>query len=312
MASTIPTDRKTVIGELSRGREIADQLRLMLRQTGFDSNSTAASHGLLGKILDSFTRSITILSCAGGGDSDEVSQVPAKPGLKPEDSGDSCKTPAPKDRRGCYKRRKTSETWTKETPTLFEDGHAWRKYGQKVILNAKHPRNYFRCTHKFDQGCLASKQVQKIEDDPPLYKTTYHGQHTCKNLLNSNSSHHQIIIDAATQDHSSIIWSFGSRQEPNYKPNNNSLVIESPAIKQENKEEYQIKSSPSDDQDYFVTSAFDTCSHHMGGFSSAGSDHGGDVISPDVYSCTASSHSLDMDMMVDSVFDDFLEFRSLS
>ncbi|KAI3472563.1 hypothetical protein Pfo_029087 [Paulownia fortunei] len=313
--SSISTDRKRVIGELARGREIADQLRLMLRETGVDvTASVLPAQGLVGKILDSFTHSLSIL-CAGG-ESDEVSQVPAvmnSPGLKCEDSGESCKTPAPKDRRGCYKRRRTSETWTKETPSLFEDGHAWRKYGQKVILNAKHPRNYFRCTHKFDQGCQASKQVQKIQDDPPLYKTTYHGQHSCKNLLFKSSSH-QIIIDGATQD-SSIIWSFESR-EPDYKPNS-SLVIDSTAvktaIKQENKEEYQIKSSSSpSDRDYFISpelTAFDTPAH-LAAFSS-GSDRG-DVISSDVYSCTASTHSMEMDMMVSSVFDDFLEFESLS
>nr|GEZ84824.1 RNA-directed DNA polymerase, eukaryota, reverse transcriptase zinc-binding domain protein [Tanacetum cinerariifolium] len=27
--------------------------------------------------------------------------------------------------------------------------------------------NYYRCTHKFDQGCRATKQVQKTEDEPP-------------------------------------------------------------------------------------------------------------------------------------------------
>lgn len=46
------------------------------------------------------------------------------------------------------KRRTTTETWTKDTPTLFEDGHAWRKYGQKVILNAKHPRYQHICLLK--------------------------------------------------------------------------------------------------------------------------------------------------------------------
>lgn len=101
--SSILTGRKRVIGELSRGRDIADQLRLILRQTGVDG--AVSAQDLVGRILDTFTQSLSMLSA---GDSDEVSQVPAvvnSPPLKPEDSGDSCKTPASKDRRGCYKRK---------------------------------------------------------------------------------------------------------------------------------------------------------------------------------------------------------------
>lgn len=175
-------------------------------------------------------------------------------------------------------------------------------------------RNYFRCTHKFDQGCQASKQVQQIHEDPPLFKTTYHGHHTCKNLFKSP---HQIIIDAATQD-SSIIWSFQSR-EPTaaaYKPDGGlkigSTEVKS-EIKQENKEEdYQMKSSPPC-RDYYISPelTFDTSTDHLAAFSS-GSDHGGDVISSDVYSCTASTHSMDMDLVGSVNFEDFLEFGSLS
>ncbi|KZV30060.1 WRKY transcription factor [Dorcoceras hygrometricum] len=58
--------------------------------------------------------------------------------------------------------RKTSDMLIEETTSLVEDGHAWRKYGQKMVLNAKHPRNYYRCTHKFDQGCQATKQVERM------------------------------------------------------------------------------------------------------------------------------------------------------
>nr|GEU57425.1 probable WRKY transcription factor 70 [Tanacetum cinerariifolium] len=70
-----------------------------------------------------------------------------------------------KNKRGCYVRR---SSWTSSNITSYtDDGHSWRKYGQKAIINATHKRNYYRCTHKFDQGCQATKQVQKIEDEPP-------------------------------------------------------------------------------------------------------------------------------------------------
>ncbi|KAL3654836.1 hypothetical protein CASFOL_000622 [Castilleja foliolosa] len=279
----VATDLKRVIGELKSGREIADQLRLMLR--GHDAITALPARGLVGKVLDSFTRSISILS-------GEVSQTPASEGLKFDDSGEICKRPsAQKDRRGRYKRRKTSETWIKESSTLFEDGHAWRKYGQKVILNAKHPRNYFRCTHKFDQGCQASKQVQMTRDDPPLYRTTYHGQHSCKNLINSSSSR---IIDAATQDNSSVIWSFGTSQpEGHYRAGDGDSVIDVPA---ENKGE---------DKSVILSPIY----NQLGAAFSSGSV--GDVLSSDVYSCTTSTHNMGMEIDLDSVFGDCLEFESL-
>ncbi|KAL3615807.1 hypothetical protein CASFOL_040101 [Castilleja foliolosa] len=303
---SIPNGRKRVIGELTRGREIADQLRLMLRV--HSSTASPTGIGLVGKVLDSFTRSISILRAAGV-DSVDVSQVPV--------AGESRKRPgaAKKDRRGCYKRRRTAETWIKESSTLYEDGHAWRKYGQKVILNAKHPRNYFRCTHKFDQGCQASKQVQMTRDDPPLYRTTYYGQHSCKNLFNLSYMSHQIILDdQATYDDSSVILSFATSQPDKLGYDDHSVIDVPAAIKPEDR---NIKLSPVSNLDYFASSTFDTCSGQLAAaFSSGSVDHGGDGFSSDVYSCTASTdhhhHSLEIDMMVDSVFEDFFEFDSLT
>ncbi|XP_062198729.1 transcription factor WRKY19-like [Phragmites australis] len=60
-----------------------------------------------------------------------------------------------------------------------DDGHSWRKYGQKEILGAKHPRGYYRCTHRHSQGCAATKQVQRTDEDPTLFDVIYHGAHTC-------------------------------------------------------------------------------------------------------------------------------------
>ncbi|PKA51127.1 putative WRKY transcription factor 70 [Apostasia shenzhenica] len=41
-------------------------------------------------------------------------------------------------------------------------------------------RSYFRCTHKYDKGCMAARQVQKSESDPSLFVITYFGDHTCE------------------------------------------------------------------------------------------------------------------------------------
>ncbi|CAA2968893.1 probable WRKY transcription factor 70 [Olea europaea subsp. europaea] len=217
---------------------------------------------------------------------------------KSEDSGESFKTSVRKDRRGCYKRRRTSETRIKETSSWIDDGHAWRKYGQKPILNSPHPRSYFRCTHKFEQGCPATKHVQKIREDPPKYRTTYFDHHTCRNLYKSSEV---IIMDhTAGNNSSNTIWNFQSQIEPdNYEPKDQ--------VKEENKERVQDlpnnKSGSFIPPDHFTT--FGQTSGPLTAFSS-----GSDVISSDVYSCTASTHSMDMDnMIVGTVFDDdFLEY----
>ncbi|OAY40364.1 probable WRKY transcription factor 30 [Manihot esculenta] len=72
-----------------------------------------------------------------------------------------------------------SLSWIRESPFFIDDGYSWRKYGQRIILNCRYPRNYFRCTHKYDQGCLATKQVQRIAEDPSNFRTTYFGHHSC-------------------------------------------------------------------------------------------------------------------------------------
>ncbi|XP_022853284.1 probable WRKY transcription factor 70 [Olea europaea var. sylvestris] len=274
------TGRKRVIDKLTRGLELINPLRVMLNGDG--ALELPLAEGLVDKIWDTFNESLSILSSTG---SDEVSRLPAVnwDGRKSQDSSESCKTFESKNRRGRYKRRTTTETWTKDTPTLFEDGHAWRKYGQKVILNAKHPRSYLRCTHKYDQGCQASKQVQQIQDDPPIYRNTYLGQHTCNNLFKPC----QVIMDSTVKD-SSIILSFGTASKST-KP-----VEYSPA----SRVIPTILSS-----DYFVGHDH----HHLTAAISSGVDHG-DVFSSDVYSCTASTHSMEADMMVESLFDDLPEF----
>lgn len=40
-------------------------------------------------------------------------------------------------------------------------------------------RGYYRCTHRNIQGCLATKQVQRSDEDPTIFEITYRGNHTC-------------------------------------------------------------------------------------------------------------------------------------
>ncbi|XP_022682403.1 probable WRKY transcription factor 70 isoform X3 [Setaria italica] len=60
--------------------------------------------------------------------------------------------------------RKSDDSVSLETPVPRYDGRQWRKYGQKHINKAKHPRSYYRCTYRQEQGCKATKTVQQKDD----------------------------------------------------------------------------------------------------------------------------------------------------
>ncbi|KAL6901015.1 hypothetical protein ACP4OV_005691 [Aristida adscensionis] len=95
------------------------------------------------------------------------------------------------------KKRKATARWTSQVRVSAaggaegpaDDGHSWRKYGQKDILGAKHPRGYYRCTHRNSQGCPATKQVQRTDDDPALFDVVYHGDHTCRPAAAAKKQH---------------------------------------------------------------------------------------------------------------------------
>ncbi|KAF7816723.1 putative WRKY transcription factor 53 [Senna tora] len=105
--------------------------------------------------------------------------------------GESSKHPPPPG-------RKTLARWTKQirvSPGMgveapLDDGFSWRKYGQKDILGAKFPRGYYRCSHRNVQGCLATKQVQRSDEDPSIFEITYRGNHTCTLASNLPSPLH--------------------------------------------------------------------------------------------------------------------------
>ncbi|KAG8096052.1 hypothetical protein GUJ93_ZPchr0013g35123 [Zizania palustris] len=76
--------------------------------------------------------------------------------------------------------RRSRHSNNKRIAATLDDGHVWRKYGQKNIQNSTHPRSYYRCTHQVDEGCMAKRQVQLCEADPSKYDITYYGEHTCR------------------------------------------------------------------------------------------------------------------------------------
>jgi len=77
------------------------------------------------------------------------------------------------------------------------------QYNSILVINMC--RSYYRCTHKYDQGCPATRQVQRIQEDPPLYRTTYYGHHNCKISLGP-----EIILEPASSSDSSMFLSFST------------------------------------------------------------------------------------------------------
>nr|GEY03239.1 probable WRKY transcription factor 70 [Tanacetum cinerariifolium] len=171
------SNKKRLIGELIKGRDSTKRLQNLLRRKIY--NDGVLANDLLVKILGSFSNTLSTLSSLGPG---ELSPVSACSGdrARVSDESEVKSKPIVKDRRGCYKRRKTEDSRIKIVDTI-EDEFAWRKYGQKEILNAKFPRCYFRCTHK-SEGCKALKQVQQLEDGSEKFHVTYYGYHTCQNM----------------------------------------------------------------------------------------------------------------------------------
>ncbi|XP_039797241.1 WRKY transcription factor 55-like [Panicum virgatum] len=111
-------------------------------------------------------------------------------------------------RRSTTRRRSHSPFLRTVTTSSLDDGNSWRKYGQKHIQDSpNNPRSYFRCTHKPDQGCKATRQVQASDDNPSEFVISYYGQHTCR-----DPSTIPLVIDAAAAppDDCANLISFGS------------------------------------------------------------------------------------------------------
>ncbi|XP_050385095.1 WRKY DNA-binding transcription factor 70 [Argentina anserina] len=222
----LPADhRRIIVNQLVHGQKRARELHSLLNNGGEDGSTSRQKEELVMEIVTSFTQSLSVLNessklCGGddhhsgttgcgGGEIVKAEQSHVEHShcgdRNSEDSGESKKKPGLKDRRGCYKRRKNSESWTMVSSTV-DDGQAWRKYGQKEILNAPYPRAYFRCTRKYDQGCQATKQVQQCQDTPKLYNTTYIGKHTCKNIIGAP----QIIMGSHAPPRATVSSESGS------------------------------------------------------------------------------------------------------
>ncbi|KAF8379670.1 hypothetical protein HHK36_029114 [Tetracentron sinense] len=188
MENSRDCERKTLVNELIQGRELVKQLRVHL-----NSSSHETAEFLVEKIISSYEKALHILKRGGSvgepqptGGHTGMSESPRSLSDSPR-SEDSDPDSKDQDHKDASKKRKTAPRWIKHVRVCSEtgiegpldDGYNWRKYGQKDILGAKYPRGYFRCSHRNVQGCLATKQVQRSDEDPWIFEITYRGKHTC-------------------------------------------------------------------------------------------------------------------------------------
>jgi len=159
-----------VMEDMRRGRDLATQLQALLR------DSPEAGR-LVDRILHAMSRTIETARAAAAAEegSEGQSEVTCA-----GSGGGKRKAAGGGDKRAACRRRAQNSSTVTVTIKDMEDGHAWRKYGQKEIQNSNHPKAYFRCTHKYDQQCAALRQVQRCDDDPDAFRVTYIGVHTCR------------------------------------------------------------------------------------------------------------------------------------
>ncbi|KAK7335279.1 hypothetical protein VNO80_27056 [Phaseolus coccineus] len=224
MENQIPNGKRAMEEELNRGRDMANQLLQVLAHdksiTHLEKEEGSKSvlpfvEDLVRKVLCSFTNTLLLLNSSNDVSHEvatsitlrDVSSSTSSP-KKLESVDETCKSRnilSTENLRRGYKRKSIAPTWGKDSCILVEDGYVWRKYGQKMTMNAKYLRSYYRCTHKNDQGCQAMKQVQRIQDNPPLYRTNYYGHHTCKSNMNP-----EIVLEPLSLSASSTLLSFNN------------------------------------------------------------------------------------------------------
>ncbi|CAL9100010.1 unnamed protein product [Musa acuminata var. zebrina] len=269
----------TVVREMAKIRASTSRLGVLLREA-LEVNSTVGA--VFEELEGSISRACSFLDRKQqGGDAPpssghQSSEIPTKK-RKVNPAGDR--------RGGCRRRIQSSSLRIVKSKTL-DDGQTWRKYGQKEIQSAKHPRSYFRCTHKYDQGCMAHRQAQLSEDDPTDFVITYIGEHTCRDPTVVPP---QMVSASILQD--TCLISFGAgghgvRQEA-------SVPASFASQKQESDEDAASNlTTASSSSGYFLLPATENPV----------------VTTPDVTSGFHTATDLDMDFMADTYLEDVFGF----
>jgi len=125
-----------------------------------------------------------------------------------------------------------------DTFAPHNDGHQWRKYGEKKINNCNFPRYYYRCTYKDNMNCPATKQIQqKDHSDPPLYQVTYYNEHSCNSAFLALTPT-EFQLQTASGKAVSICFDSSGPQDPGGSPSSSAAApratpLETPRLRSE-------------------------------------------------------------------------------
>ncbi|WVZ64598.1 hypothetical protein U9M48_014093 [Paspalum notatum var. saurae] len=165
-----------VVMELSHIKELVTQLQ------GHLGSSPELCRHLAAQISTVTERSISLITSFhldDGGRKRSAGDAATAHSPLSDASGGGAPFKTAKKRKTSEKKRHQVRVSSAGGDNPVDDGHSWRKYGQKEILGAKNPRAYYRCTHRHSKGCAATKQVQRADEDPTLIDVVYLGEHTC-------------------------------------------------------------------------------------------------------------------------------------
>ncbi|KAL8062853.1 hypothetical protein ABFX02_02G174100 [Erythranthe guttata] len=270
-------NRETVVSVLTEGRERANELKNQLHPA---ISSIEACDVLLESILSSYENALHLLdhmsqlknSCLSSqivtANSFDASPISEGSHQNSKDHHQIHKS----------KKRKTLPKWSEHVRISsgagFEgqigDGYNWRKYGQKVILGANHPRAYYRCTHRNTQGCLATKHVQKADEDPSVFEVVYSGKHSCMQERSKPKKENPIVLKKEEQEEAIEKSPKPQNQETGTKNNRlPSFSFHSTPIESENFETQLFSEpgnfsgtpfmSPATSESYFSMNDFGVC-----------------------------------------------------
>ncbi|CAH8386048.1 unnamed protein product [Eruca vesicaria subsp. sativa] len=216
------------------GHNCAKRLKQRLEDPMAD-DSSVSDYDLATSIVHCFSNAISILSDSPKSEDDQVSDL------------SSMGSPPPLPERSYSKKRKINMTnsimnWRDDSPDPYYDGFLWRKYGQKSIKNTKHERSYYRCSYNIDHACEARKHEQQIKDNPPVYRTTYFGHHTCK-INHNHDAVFTAVRDQVDDMGSSRIIRFGKELDQEKENHSTGFPLpvkhEEGIIKEETTDQYR-------------------------------------------------------------------------
>ncbi|XP_009587235.1 probable WRKY transcription factor 41 isoform X1 [Nicotiana tomentosiformis] len=223
-------EREVVITELTKGRELMCQL-----QKHFDPMKQDVCQYLSVEILSSYDKALSLLNGTALSVMSKGKQIinsapsssTAKlvsPHLPVDSSTKSSDRPSNSRKRKMISRRTEYVHARSGAEVPPEDGYSWRKYGQKHILGANYPREYYRCARRHLSKCIATKMVKRSDTEPPVFEVIYGESHSCgQESKNQNEELPEPVLTTEIQSESADIADMVST--PNNSFNNSSTGV---------------------------------------------------------------------------------------